>query len=206
MLERAEARAPRRAPRRPTGGPAGRCRPARRPSAPTASAVVNSPNEAAPVWNTVLASAARVSWKLNTEHADARASARSAAAGRAAPHVAQAVDDPAESRRRRRAARPGTARRRASGAAPTSGATRATRADQEDRADVEQRRSPGRRAAGPMIRAVLKVAAESDERVGQQRRADQLGDERLPHRGLDRVGHAEQARRRRRRARARPRR
>lgn len=33
--------------------------------APTASAVVNRPNEAAPVLKTVLASAARVSWKLN---------------------------------------------------------------------------------------------------------------------------------------------
>ena len=44
------------------------------------------------------------------------------------------------------------------------------------------------------MRAVLKVRRVQRERVGQQRRADHLGDERLPDRGLDRVGDTEQDR------------
>ena len=134
-------------------------------SAPTASDVVSSPNEAAPRWNTVLDTSARVSWKLNPSAPITSISAiGSSRSGRPA-----AYRRPSAMRVSRRA-RTAVVRCSSRGRIAVSAANVAAYVAQLSRktgpVPISDRAMPA--SAGPMMRAELKIAELSEIAFGSR--------------------------------------
>src|SRR5205814_3799996 len=137
-------------------------------SAPAASEVDSSPNERAPAWNAVLASTARVTWKLNpimpTTSMSAMVATRS---GRPRTYRRPALMRASLAGTRNTAARyssPGRIRS-ADTSGPTQSTALATNTGPRPNHAID---TPD--TAGPTIRAVLNVAADSPSAFGSSSR------------------------------------